>query len=727
MHSTVDAFKPVLPPEVREVIEQAEQGQGFAVTWLRGMAPLPLSECLRMLNETKVPSKILGWLIGMTLFGGDPRTQLAGALGTRSFRDDVIPHVLQAFAAGLQRGQAATPRLWTAIEMLAARGIPEVNRRRSNEFAAVAPRRTGEVAVPDEHALAAAEAQAAICEALPIAIGARSAIVRGIALRLAFELGAPARLAIEAAHHASPSSLLAEALVALAGGEPAPNTEEVDLLRALLAAWSASHDPALERAIARVGADLGRIRGPVVARSFGELEGTWRAVAAHKDPVDVTRLLELRFPGHWKRALDRVNLLAEFPADPRIAIRLSEVARLYTSRSSRPLHTAIGRVLADAPTRAALPGMEAVVSTHAEAYQRAREAIAATAEFAADPALLARAGTDGADVGALYAQHAAQPGDLDARAVLADALQAAADPRGELIMLQMAIADGTASAGAERRVTQLLQNHADEWVGPLPAIERTGRRFERGFLVACETNADNAAIERTLDRPEWRTIEELSLRAPDVELAPLIAKLPLLTQLCADDASLAKLAMLGRPVSQLEVVFARGVWQPPAGLFPSLRVFGSCAFTDQWNVAMYRAQLRLAAEVGQFAAVYTAFPRNQLAVALAYASSGPPEVRFTLARHRGGFDPLGWRLRVRRDSPVIDVAWTYHRWAESIVAEVFEPLAAARVPRIALHMPDMLRVHLDRLIRERPFGIEVEPGKPIDLVDRGKPSGMTGV
>jgi uncharacterized protein (TIGR02996 family) len=721
MQATVEAFKPVLPPEVREVIAQAEQGQGALVVWLRGMAPLPLSECLRMLNETRVPSNILGWLIGMTLFGGDPRAQLAGALGKRSFRDDVIPHVLLAFAAGVLRcGQTANPRLWTAIEMLAARGIPEIGRRRTGEFAAVAPRRTGEIAVPDEQALAAGEALVAICETLPIAIASKYAMVRGIALRLAFELGAPARAALETAQRTAPAalaSLLSEALVALAGGEPAPASgEDVDLLRTLLAAWATSHDPALERAIARVGADLGRVRGPIVARSFGELEGTWHAVASNKDPIDVARLLELKFPGHWKRALERVNLLSEFAADPRIAIRLSEVARLYTSRSSRPLHVAIGRVLADAPTRAALPGIEAVVTTHADAYQRAREAIAATAVHPADPSLLARAGGDGPDVDALYAQHTANPGDLDARLVLADALQGAGDPRGELIMLQMALADGTASEGAERRVASLLHNHADEWVGPLPAIERTGRRFERGFLVACETNADHAAIARTLDRPEWRTIEELSLRAEDVELAPLIARLPLLRRLCADDRSLAQLAATSRPLPQLEVVFARGAWQPPPGLFPSLRVFGGSGFTDQWNVATYRAQLRLAAELGMHALVYTAFPRNQLAVALSYASSGPPEVRFTLARHRGGFDPLGWRLRVRRESPVIEVAWTYHRWAESIVAEVFEPLAATRVPKIALHMPDMLRVHLDRLIRERPFGIEVVPGHPIDLI-----------
>lgn len=724
MYATVEAFKPVLPPEVREVIDQAEQHTGIGYTWLAGMPPLAISECMRMLNETRVSSKVIGWLIGMTLFGGDPRTQLAAVLGKRSFRDDVIPHVLLAFAAGvLHCGQTATPRLWTAIEMLAARGIPEVGRRRTHEFAAVAPRRTGEIAIPDTHALAAAEALVAICEALPIAIVSKSAMVRGIALRLAFELGAPARAAIESAHRAadaSSSRSLSAALISLAGGEPPPASgDDVELLRALLAAWTTSHDPALERAIVRVGADLGRIRGPITARSFGELEGAWHAVAANKDPIDVARLLELKFPGHWKRALERVNLLSELTADPRIAIRLSEVARLYTSRSSRPLHIAIGRVLADAPTPAALPGIEAVVTTHGEAYDRAREAIAATAIYPADPALLARAGGEGPDVEALYAQHTANPGDLDARMVLADALQGVGDPRGELIMLQMAIADGTASEGAARRVSSLLHDHADEWVGPLPAIERTGRRFERGFLVACETNADHAAIARTLDRPEWRTIEELSLRAEDVALGPLLAKLPLLKRLCADDRSLAQLAATSRPLPQLEVVFARGTWQAPTGLFPGLRVFGSCGFTDQWNVAMYRAQLRLAAELGMHAVVYTAFPRNQLSVALSYASSGPPEVRFTLARHRGGFDPLGWRLRVRRDSPVIEVAWTYHRWAESIVAEVFEPLAATRVPTIALHMPDMLRVHLERLIRERPFGIEVVPGNPIDLIGFG--------
>jgi hypothetical protein len=303
--------------------------------------------------------------------------------------------------------------------------------------------------------------------------------------------------------------------------------------------------------------------------------------------------------------------------------------------------------------------------------------------------------------------------------VLADALQAAGDPRGELITLQLAIADGTGSAGAERRVASLLSLHADTWTGPLPGIERTSRRFERGFLVACETAAENAAIARTLERPEWRTIEELSLRAPDVELAPLLARLPLLRRLCAHDQSLDRFSLSNpAPVPGLRVIFTHGTWMAVDGarLFPDLAVLGGCWFTQRWSAAGFGALSSDARSAGLHAIVHTAFPAAQLPSAIQACRFGPPETRLTLGPYRSGFDPLGWRLRVRRDDPVVDVAWTYHRWADNIVDQVFAPVAAGGVTKVALHVPEMLRVHLDRLIETRPHGIEVVVGQPIDLL-----------
>ncbi|MBA2543543.1 MAG: hypothetical protein H0V17_28135 [Deltaproteobacteria bacterium] len=686
MREVLEAFRSGLPAEVREVIDQAERGLGPAVVWLRGMPPLPLSECLRMLNETRIPSHVLGWLIAMTMFGGDPRQQLASALGRRSFRDDVIPHVLLGLTAGIVRGQPATTRLWTSIEMLAGRVRP-------------------------------ADARC-ICDALPIALMSAHAVVRGCALRLAHELGAAARAAIVAANTPE-NRALDDALIALAGGEPPPaNTQDAALLGRLLDAWRATHDPTLERAILRVGADLARARGPIVAKSIGELEAAWHAVAANQDPIDVSRLLEQRFPLHWKRTLDRVTRLAELPPDPRIAIRLADLARTHSSRSSRPLHVAIAQILADTPTASALPGIDAVITTYAMVYARARASIGTIAIRPANPELLALAGSDrSVEIDALYAQHALNPGDLEARAVLADALQAAGDPRGELITLQLAIADGTGSVGAERRVASLLAVHADAWTGPLPGIERGNRRFERGFLVACETSAESSAIARTLERPEWRTIEELTLRAQDLDLAPLLVRLPLLRRLCAHDRPLDRFSLAAPPpVRRLSVIFTHGTWIASRRLFPDLAVFGGCWFTERWSAAGFAAMSADAAGWGLHAIVHTAFPGAQLASAIQVCRSGPPETRFTLGAYRTGFTPLGWRLRVRRDDPVVDVAWTYHRWADNIVDQVFGPLAAAGVTEVALHVPEMLRVHLDRLIESRPHGIEVIAGQPIDLI-----------
>lgn len=706
MYAIASAFGPALPVAVREIVEQARVGGGPARIWLAGDPGVSHVECARMLNEPRVPAEIVGWLVGMTMFV-ERNQQLAASLGRASFRDDVIPFVLDAVGAGIVVARLeATARLWTSIEMLVGRIAP-----------ANVPQR--------------------LFEALAVGLSAAQAGVRGCALRLAGELGAPARAAIEAAvsqQANEPSSsrsgswranrgrsgrALADALVTLAGGEPPPSTEDAELLLRCLDAWRETRDPQLEKPIIRLGADLARARGAIDARSRGELDGAWHAVAKLKDPIDLTRLLDAPWPSSWKRAKDRVTALAEFPADPRIAFRLAEVARGHDTIASLPLHHAIASVIATSATPTILPGLDAIEATRPShlrsTYAFARSKAASPREVRADPQLVAvaRAG-DRPDIDALFAQHAANPGDLDARAVLADALQLAGDPRGELITLQLAIADGTASAGAERRATALLAQHAEAWMGPLPAIDRSSRRFERGFLVAVTSRADNAAIARSLDRPEWTTIEELTIEAPDVELAPLVARMPLLRRLCAHAGALGKMIAPG-PRRGIQTVFSRGGWMPQAGVLPDLAVLGG-----DWlqtvvdpELAAFHALQRFAVARGVRAMVYLGFPGSSLVGAVSIP--GAPETRFALERRTTEFDPPGWRVRVRRDDPVIDVAWAYHRYADEKTDEVFSPLAAAGVCNVALWFPDGLRHERDRLIKNRPFDIAITPGAAIDL------------
>jgi hypothetical protein len=204
------------------------------------------------------------------------------------------------------------------------------------------------------------------------------------------------------------------------------------------------------------------------------------------------------------------------------------------------------------------------------------------------------------------------------------------------------------------------------------------------------------------------------LHAEDIDLGALLPKLPLLRRLAAPAQALERFTAEQRG---LRAIFARGPWMPPLRQFPDLAVLGGTWFSTAWNIESFvRLQKSLASLAGLYAVTHNAFPPAALTTAIGERRIGPPETRLTLARLRAGFDPLGWRVRIRRDDASIDVAWTYHRWGDNVIEEVFRPLFTAGVQRVALHMPEILRVHRDRLIGERPFGIEVVAGEPIDLV-----------
>jgi uncharacterized protein (TIGR02996 family) len=101
----------------------------------------------------------------------------------------------------------------------------------------------------------------------------------------------------------------------------------------------------------------------------------------------------------------------------------------------------------------------------------------------------------------LFAQVYEHPDDDEIRLVLADALLAAGDPRGELIQLHY-----HPEADHERQVMQLLQRHGLTWLGALrDAVLPV--RYERGFLASC------VAVEPAgvVGAPEWATVRTVEL------------------------------------------------------------------------------------------------------------------------------------------------------------------------------------------------------------------------
>ncbi|PZR13892.1 MAG: hypothetical protein DI536_11210 [Archangium gephyra] len=97
----------------------------------------------------------------------------------------------------------------------------------------------------------------------------------------------------------------------------------------------------------------------------------------------------------------------------------------------------------------------------------------------------------------LWSRVYARPGDLEVRAVLADALSERGDPRGPFIARQLA---GDRSAPAPDVARAVLGDIA-------PALRVASVEFENGFPVAGVMNAVTPSA--TFTRPEWATFRSL--------------------------------------------------------------------------------------------------------------------------------------------------------------------------------------------------------------------------
>ena len=225
-----------------------------------------------------------------------------------------------------------------------------------------------------------------------------------------------------------------------------------------------------------------------------------------------------------------------------------------------------------------------------------REAVPAPVR-AADPALLveAQAATqERAALEGLLAQVARQPRDVALRAVVADALETAGDPRGEFIALQLAIANGAADRKLHKRATLLLDAHFATWTADLPGLARAGSRFERGFLDAARFEGPVHSLALSLDAPSWGTVERLNLVGKH-DLAGVIRQAPLLRALaCGRAEEIEQLAASG-PHPQLRAIGAESEawWPADRRAFPALAVLGGTSWQhgepDELRAAMRRA------------------------------------------------------------------------------------------------------------------------------------------
>jgi uncharacterized protein (TIGR02996 family) len=117
------------------------------------------------------------------------------------------------------------------------------------------------------------------------------------------------------------------------------------------------------------------------------------------------------------------------------------------------------------------------------------------------------------------------PDDDGRRLVLADALIDAADPRGDFIQRQAALArlgDG-ARQRAEAELRSLQRVHGARWAGGLAGVlELNDCTFRLGFLdtAVVSWRVTPAEVRRLAGRPEWRTVRRLAFTWPGPGLDP---------------------------------------------------------------------------------------------------------------------------------------------------------------------------------------------------------------
>lgn len=295
--------------------------------------------------------------------------------------------------------------------------------------------------------------------------------------------------------------------------ELAKQRHEAALL-ALIEAWRA-------RRSARIGALCDKAsklvkRRPLATSPIKKANERWHEIAADRDPLDLARLIAALGTGAVTAARKRIDVLATFPDDPRLAPALATflaVAPYFESATATELiarakeiilRGADERVLAVLAPYADRPSIAALLAeirvTPVELTideQRACEAIEQLLGGQSADDLLA----------AIYDA----PHDDGLRAVYADWLLEHGDEAyGEWIQLQLQPA---LEPDAQQRMDELWRSLERRLIAPFTKVtEPSSRVFKRGFLFRCAIRATNTrAVAAAAVAPEWQTVEELSV------------------------------------------------------------------------------------------------------------------------------------------------------------------------------------------------------------------------
>lgn len=318
----------------------------------------------------------------------------------------------------------------------------------------------------------------------------------------------------------------------------------------LVKAWRNHRQPAIATLVEALGAEISRARAPIDAElGDPDFHAAWLTRAAGADSLDLDLLIPGMFRGPLgKKIRERFDLLLPFADDPRVTMAFGKMIAEppVTAASNFPLWTQLFAALARAPdirlrtileTRLQQPGggsqfwpmlhqrslalLRELPTQLAEPSAAQREQISAIAAriaelaAAAPVAITDAPGHDDALEATLLDQIYANPEDIDARMVWADALSCRGDPRGEFTQLQLARRD--TGQRPSKRERALLDTYELAWLGELAAaVERESLRYADGFPIAAEVWFDSTTERELIDSPAWATFRELDCDDPEL-------------------------------------------------------------------------------------------------------------------------------------------------------------------------------------------------------------------
>ncbi len=290
-------------------------------------------------------------------------------------------------------------------------------------------------------------------------------------------------------------------------------------VRKLVAAWV---ELPLRRIAVLASKLTARLPLQPLPAKIAQREEVWLAFAARHDPELLPTLLAGDWPVHPRAAKARLAHLVDFPPDPRIALTLYELwnTKRYRSNAGGPFWRTAFRTLREwgdpelsrivrterthqdvsllgifspevAEDYGSLPG-EPLLDVEVERDLAALEATLI------DPPPVTTAETKQTLLDAVHDD----PGSDAPRGVLADALLADGDPRGELIQLQLA----KRTSRTDARIKALLRASGVRWLDGLDGVVMSPV-FRRGFVADVTVDASLPTLQ--LERRAWCTVEAL--------------------------------------------------------------------------------------------------------------------------------------------------------------------------------------------------------------------------